>query len=74
MIAICGWCTKYLHGHGDSDDGISHGMCPECRRKALDDLDEEDTGPHRAIVLLPIACALFWIAVAAIIWFAWRQG
>ena len=41
MLIICAWCLKILRQEEPVDGKISHGVCEECMKKTLDDLDEE---------------------------------
>jgi hypothetical protein len=31
MLQICAWCNKVI-SEGNSDNGISHGICLECKK------------------------------------------
>jgi hypothetical protein len=35
LIVICAWCNRYLHGAGDSVDGMSHGICEGCKGELM---------------------------------------
>lgn len=40
MKVVCAWCPKVLHE--DDDNGpASHGMCPSCKVKFMEDLRED---------------------------------
>lgn len=30
LITLCAWCKRYLHGSGDSNIAVSHGICQPC--------------------------------------------
>lgn len=79
MITLCAWCNQYLGGAGDSAEGISHGICPECR--AIDDddtLDEEDAeedldgDPVRGLKYALLSVMPIWIVIIIIIWAVMR--
>lgn len=45
MKVICAWCKKFLSDDGEpAVDGmdVSHGVCEECKKKVLKELDLED--------------------------------
>jgi hypothetical protein len=42
MRVECGWCGRELEGGEAAEDETSHGVCPACARRWL-----EDDGPRR---------------------------
>ena len=41
---VCGWCGKLMYFKKvDCDGKISHGICPDCENKVLEDLKEVDS-------------------------------
>lgn len=45
LIVICAWCGKFIRfkdspGDTPPKDPISHGICPECKRKLEDETEE----------------------------------
>ncbi len=36
MIRVCGWCGIVI-GESPEGEGITHGMCPKCLKKMIDE-------------------------------------
>ena len=78
MITLCGWCKQYLGGAGDSVEGISHGICPQCR--AAEDAswapgrtgEEPDGDPVRGLKYALLSVMPIWIVIIIIIWAVMR--
>lgn len=34
LKVVCAWCGKIIRGEGDK---ITHGICPECSKKQMDE-------------------------------------
>ena len=40
---VCSWCSKTMGykymGYKDGGEGVTHGICPECYAKVLDEIE-----------------------------------
>ena len=44
IVVLCAWCGKHLGTKdGQGVSGVSHGMCAECARAFLEELEPERT-------------------------------
>jgi len=46
LKVICAWCSKYMDSkgarfYGKSPHFVSHGICPDCAKKLLEQLKDE---------------------------------
>ena len=42
MKRICAWCRKDMGKSKDDEEGETHGICPECKKKLYKELDSLD--------------------------------
>ena len=57
LKVICAWCGKFMgikecEGSNEGRMPISHSICPDCRRKVSEEIDEvvpENTKPEKTI-------------------------
>lgn len=55
MTVICAWCRRELHAGDDPTARPSHGICPACQQRLMEDLKRKQRAGAQ---LARIACAI----------------